>query len=104
MTQLADDQLAEDLRAARALIGTPRKWRKDGVLSQGRMCVVNAIIEAVGPTSTYGCEAAICEALGVDDAVSRELIGNFNDDPDTTHADIMALFQRAIEAAEASHD
>lgn len=93
--------LRDDLIAARALIDTPRRWRKDGNLAQGRMCVVNAIIEAAGATQSYPCEAAICEELG-HDFISRELIANFNDNPRTTHADIMALFDRAIAAAEAS--
>lgn len=90
--------LHDDLVAAKALIDTPRKWRKDGTLSQGRLCVVNAIIEAAGPVHSYPCEAAICDAMGVD-AVSREVIGNFNDRPATTHSDVMALFDRAIAAA-----
>jgi hypothetical protein len=31
------------------------------------------------------------------------LISEFNDDPDTTHADVLALFDRAIAAAEKCH-
>lgn len=91
--------LHDDLIAAKELIDTPRKWRKDGRLEQGRMCIVNAIIEVVGPIESYPCEAAICEALG-SDMTGRDIIGNFNDGPRTTHADIMALFDRAIAAAE----
>jgi len=89
----------DDLIVAKALIDTPRKWRKDGQLAQGRMCVVNAIIEAVGPEHSWPCEAAICDELGFSDEVNRELIGAFNDHPRNTHADIMALFDRAIAAS-----
>jgi hypothetical protein len=90
--------LKDDLLMAKALINSPRKWRKDGTLAQGRMCIVNAIIEAVGSEHTYPCEVAVSEALGIDSA-SREVIGQFNDHPATTHADIMALFDRAISEA-----
>lgn len=94
--------LREDLIKAKALIRTPARWRKSGSLGYGRMYASNACYEATGnPTVTD----FLYEHLP--DNFKRQhkswecpgLVGKFNDDPDTTHADVMALFDRAIEAA-----
>jgi hypothetical protein len=96
----------ENLIAARALIDTPEKWVQEKYIDgDGCMCAAGAIRKATG------------ERLGetecwLDLFVRREFycdfgfatIEEFNDDRMTTHADIMALFDRAIAAQEPSHD
>lgn len=100
-------QLADDLRAAKALIDTPEKWVKGVDFTRTRRCAMAAIIDALGqPMGGYRfseCDRALCKALTI-----RKRRGSyphpvvaFNDDLDTSHADILALFDRAIAAAEA---
>lgn len=104
----------EVLVAARALIDTPEKWTKDRAYA----------LDSVGHrVSSYNDDAvAFCvdgaAARAVDDetggsklydqvrqALKRALpagyersIWAFNDDPATTHADVLALFDAAIAA------
>lgn len=107
--------LKDDLIAAKALIDTPQKWcQKHGHLTrkkwlfweQHSYCTVGAIsVTGGGHINTIHPDF-----LRMRDALERTLPpGNensllvaFNDDPATTHADIMALFDRAINAAEVS--
>ena len=102
--------VADDLRAARALIDSPDKWAKGpGTWGEGRACASQAL-------QHMGTEPpdAIARALpfrwklwqwlrGRWSILSSTNIIRFNDNPRTTHADIMALFQRAIDAAEATN-
>ncbi len=90
----------ENLIAAKDLIADPAKWIKgkssDGC---GCFCIVGACCEV----------GAITAANLLDDLVSAEDFPDrgilrpaaaFNDDPATTHADVMSLFDRAIAAQE----
>jgi hypothetical protein len=105
--------LKDDLIAARALIDTPEKWIK-GIrhtterqwlfFERHRYCAVGAI-----STGQDGCldHRPFREFLRLQDALeaalppdfSRSYIWAFNDHPATTHNDVLALFDRAIEAA-----
>jgi hypothetical protein len=90
----------ENLIAARALIDTPEKWIK-GTFSNdnGCFCALGAVDKALGlPMGDDGgkTEQALYEALPP--FVSG--VADFNDAPTTFHADIMALFDRAIAAQE----
>lgn len=87
--------LADDLRAARALIDTPEKW---GKAKGSGLCVLQACNRATGFDPKAAMNALEHE-LGVDGL--RKVI-QWNDDPATIHADIMALFDRAIATAETS--
>lgn len=106
-------QLAKDLRAAKALIDTPDKWTK-GVWARdadGADVSVDDVSAAVCFCSFGACKMAV----GFDNCVDDMMLAlggaipegsaavstpSFNDHPDTTHADVMALFDRAIAAAE----
>lgn len=90
--------VADDLRAAKALIDTPEKWDR-------------GFPRLTGKSIADACHEVACsdddrlyQLLG---ALRRELRGGytstmmFGDDRTTTHADIMALFSRAIATAEA---
>lgn len=102
--------LSDQLKAAKALIDTPEKWTK-GAFARDRdgddvyetdgdtavcWCAVGAINKA------FGCHAGltVVQALYAALPADFQLVASFNDHPDTTHADVMALFDRAI--AEAS--
>lgn len=109
--------LRDDLIAAKALIDTPEKWGK-GLASfparptskVDRLCAAAACarVADAGPAGGYTrMHKALTGALpepflrakaGRDFAVSAPL-PLFNDHPDTTHADVMRLFDRAIEKA-----
>ena len=93
----------DDLIAAKALIATPEKWIKGEFERDGCFCARGAI-QAVNLDSSREIDAE--EALEA--AVPRRArhrskfvssVSKFNDDPNTTHADIMALFDRAIARA-----
>ncbi len=100
--------LRDDLIAARALIDTPERWRKDGKVFQPSCCAVIAC-QRVTDRRVRDGELAV-DALYVALPVGRktpyderdkygEIVGSFNDSEPTTHADILDLFDRAIEAA-----
>lgn len=92
----------ENLIAARALIDTPEKWVKDAHEKDGCYCAMGAI-GAVLPRNYHGWVSDTAQYRALAAAVPAEFHGNvpnFNDHPATTHADIMALFDRAIAAQE----
>jgi len=95
----------EKLRAAKSFIDTPDKWTRE----------VSARDKFGQPASDYE-EDAVCfciigAAMRADASLDRHLrkclpewaegsFIDFNDHEETTHADVMALFDRAIEMAE----
>jgi hypothetical protein len=110
--------LKDDLIAARALIDTPEKWRKDAYSHDpNSCCAMIAANRTQGLTSPYYPAAhKLVEAIPEEWMVANEArissshrystgqvpglyVGEYNDDPATTHADILALYDRAIEAA-----
>lgn len=115
MTMTPHNQLVEDLMAARALIDTPEKWRKDDSWGHENCCAIVATTRVTNPGSEqhlFDREVtawwALYEALpgewkptGDEEEHPGISVGEFNDHPDTTHADIMALYDRAIATAEA---
>lgn len=95
--------LRDDLIAARALIDTPEKWCRDrghavaykwfGLREVHSYCIIAALhIGIPDREASYRAEAAL--------RADTPWLVNFNGKPTTTHADIMALFDRAIAAAE----
>jgi hypothetical protein len=96
------------LVAARALIARPEAWTKgafaraaDGTrlyVGERRRrrsrCAAGAYLAAGGETDDAGY-MALCAAMGGVWAVS-----DFNDAETTTHADVLAAFDRAIAAAD----
>lgn len=96
----------ENLIAAKALIDTPEKWGKgDFTPAPGCFCTFGAIAAINGfrfgvdkYPPTYAEDMAIARCLPEGWAARVDVVPDFNDDPSTTHADIMALFDRAIAA------
>lgn len=101
--------LHDDLVAAKALIDTPEKWAhesKSRVTEGGScLCAIDAMTKANGETF-HKLHRVMTRCLpsnfSADDDNELDPIAQFNDAPTTTHADVMALFQRAIDAAEKS--
>jgi len=97
----------ENLIAARALIDTPEKWIKGKASNEVDTCFCSygAILHRA---YTLPCRHEEREKQF--DAMDLALVRatpkgaggyiHFNDHPDTTHADVMALFDRAIAAVE----
>src|SRR6266853_5063736 len=97
------------LIAARELIEKPEAWCKFELARMGSVpvwsgsedatcfCALGAIVRLLG-SATYGSP--------VEDALDSAVPGgfacasDFNDAPTTTHADVLALYDRAIEAAQ----
>lgn len=108
MTQ-TEQTLADQLRAARALIDTPEKWIRNAwarTSTRGRLalswadsrakcfCVGGAIRRSDGRRWPLA-EVVLRDAI----TTGHSTIYGLNDDPTTTHADVMALFDRAIAKA-----
>ena len=96
---------AELLRKAKARISTPEMWHKGSMFSgldreTCPACAYGALFIAAN-----GSGPAFDDTRSVLDAATRSVLnyGNthtYNDNPSTTHADIMALFDVAIDMAE----
>lgn len=96
-------ELREDLIAARALISEPSKWTRNPT-STNPMCAYAAVMKATGALdrAKYGYRAYIAQRF-LSQFLPGEFAGEdevirFNDHEGTTHADVMALFDRAISA------
>jgi hypothetical protein len=98
--------LRDDLIAAKALIDTPEKWAKGSEVdtTEGRRCAAVACNDFALAHSMFGRLQSALPSPHRERAASLGVaaIFDFNDDPRTTHADIMALFDRAIAAASQS--
>lgn len=95
----------ENLIAARALIDTPEKWIKGefGDMVSGCYCSIGAVAAVLGisgeETELNSKEAgALARAMPGGWGEDGICVPDFNDADATTHADIMALFDRAIAA------
>lgn len=87
--------IRENLIAAKALIDTPEKWGKGSLEPRpGCYCALGALWE-VGENSPLTPERGVLRKYL---PAGFHNIPGYNDHPDTTHADIMALFDRAIGA------
>jgi len=86
------------LEAARALISDPKHWAKNEYVESGSCyCALGALgMVASGVAANFLWEDR--EALLMALPVGVGSVVEFNDAVDTTHADIMDLFQRAIDA------
>ena len=95
----------ENLIAAKALIDTPAKWVRGDYRDTvtGCMCAIGSVARAM-ELSPGKVEASTFEgkalALALPEGWERDTVAivEFNDDPTTTHADVMAMFDRAIAA------
>lgn len=92
---------ADRLRRARALIDTPDKWCQGRYHKPtGRHCSLGAMNKAMGRGKSDGFAERALYAAAAEMGDGSVVLYN-----DThTHAEVMALFDRAIEIAEGAHD
>ena len=100
--------LVETLRAARALVDTPEKWwQKNGHNSGalGCTCTCAGLALTDAPTDyereRFAARRFFASTLGLDVGQLATAVFEWNDAPERTHADVLAAFDKAIEAAEA---
>jgi len=97
LTRYLSDIERRDLRAlrqARRLIESPEKWCKGQYVNDGRMCVLAAVQHCDWGRPRDGWETA---ALRLHELLPKGMtLPVFNDMPRTTHADVLALLDRAI--------
>lgn len=87
----------EVLIAAKALIDSPEKWGKGGIDDlRKKPCAFLACCEVRGGR----LDDIAWDAVVLLGKAAGSPIMTRNDEPGTTHADVMAWFQRAIEACE----
>lgn len=92
---------ADVLRAARALIFSPKDWCQENFHSTtGAHCAIGAILEATGGwnETVTNADAMLCEAVGMNHDLWS--FAKYNDEH--SHADVMTAFDRAIALAEAA--
>jgi len=89
------DSVLSNLIAARELLSEPRRWIKGDYCRAGSYCIYGAIHWAGEYSSIFDAEqsptAKFLEAVAED-----RILAFWNDLPSTTHADVLALFDRAI--------
>jgi len=92
----------DDLIAAKMLIDTPDKWTKGRYFREGLLCAQSALTTATRGVGYQDAELALRRAVPVLFSCGNELpaLERYNDAQFTMHADIMALFDRAIAAQE----
>lgn len=96
-----DNLVLGALRKARENIATPDRWVKKSLFNNdlAQMCALGALVK-----STSWMSRESLEAIGILTEIVRghgfSCVSQFNDAPGTTHGDVMALFDKAIERAE----
>jgi len=98
---------SEMLRAARSRIDAPEKWWQNGT-GRGDACACQAVWRTREELDLHqdlsdAADLALARSLGYrgcDVTDARHCVYAYNDDRATTHADIMALYDRAIAAEE----
>lgn len=92
---------ADILRAAKALIDTPEKWRQGWEDYGDRLCMVTAVTHVLNgahvPDPVWQCLGKAIRKGGG----SVGPLWRWNDAPERTHAEVMEAFDKAIALAEA---
>lgn len=91
----------DNLIAAKALIDSPEKWGKGWPVAGGAMCIYMATTTSTEETADCGEAEDALRSVCVE-RVGHDRLSHFNDAPETTHADVMDLFDRAIAAQDGS--
>jgi hypothetical protein len=115
VNEQVEKEPAEILRAARERIKDPERWTQSGAFAcaaDGRpmspfadlavcWCVRGSLYrETWSVSAAHEVEMFLREAMGADfTSPDFEELAAFNDAPETTHADVLALYDRAIDLA-----
>lgn len=93
------DATLRTLIAGRALLSDGRRWAKGDYCVGDTFCVVGALgIRTDRRASRTDAQREAIFYLGAHVPKGHFRIADFNDNPTTTHADVLALFDRAIAA------
>lgn len=87
------------LTRARALIEDPRDWCHGAPVSsvEAPYCAMTACYAGSREQYAPAYAAAVLRlSAGIKNSSRRMAVADFNDHPDTTHADVLALYDRAI--------
>lgn len=95
------DEVLRELTATRALIADPSHWGKVHYREGERYCVSGAARQVGMSMASKRLLSLEVPATFRADPVWRKWVPQFNDHPTTTHADVLALFDRAIAARRA---
>jgi hypothetical protein len=102
MTSKELAELRSGLVKAKHRLSRPESWAKNGGDCTDTFCAITSC-NFIGGERECDAYVALWEALPAE-AIKHKRDGalldvfNYNDDPSTTHADIMALFDRAVSA------
>lgn len=81
---------------ARELLSDPRRWTRGDYCRGDAFCIMGALgYRLEGQEESFARDDALC-LLGCELPTRLWNIPAFNDRPTTTHADVLALFDRAI--------
>lgn len=95
------------LRLARARIANSENWTQCGYYATNREESASLDFDVATCFCARGAVFAVDPCSNADEylemALGNEQVASWNDDPRTTHEDVMNLFDRAIAMAEADH-
>lgn len=101
------DEVGQIILKARELLSDPKRWCKDEYISCGERisyCTIGAIKTVSGQINVFASCNPTAEAAR--DRVECFLpdqfnsVHEYNDHPDTTHADVLALLDRAAKGGQ----
>lgn len=93
----AEDDVLRTLQDARHRITNPEDWCKSYFAANGAVCALGALEESCG--GRWIGREYLLRAIPTEFPHRSVIV--FNDDCSTTHADVLALFDRAIAARRA---
>lgn len=90
----------ENLIAAKSLISTPMKWHRGSMRGHECWCAMGAVADVIKADGRAGWISDTPEYQALRLALPKGFshVPTYNDCPYTSYEDIMALFQRAIDA------
>lgn len=100
MENKTNEEIKETLIKAKEIISDPDKWIKDNYYDpdrEGCYCSLGALGMAEdGHPSGFSFSLKYYLSEGLPEGLYS--VADFNDDPETTHSDVMAMFDKAIAA------
>ena len=95
------DEVGQIILKAREYLSVPAHWCSQGGGHGASMCIHIALVEVCGYDTRLARPAVerVAVALG-DKWGDATTIHAFNDDPNTTHADVLALLDRAAKGGQ----
>lgn len=91
------DEVSQVILKARELLSDPKKWTQGQYCTEARdaFCIIGAVHEAAGAQPDAGISPVASKACERISITAKMHPANFNDNKNTTHADVLALLDRA---------